>query len=103
MLLRCSWFLSWGRWQQDYASKLNIVLVSRGEEKTNRAKTAKWGVRCVLLQTDHEVSRAYRVRRIPAAIIVRPYSRTASPTVVGVQGIRALVEQFVNNVTVITR
>jgi thiol-disulfide isomerase/thioredoxin/uncharacterized membrane protein YphA (DoxX/SURF4 family) len=100
----CSMLLSEiSRWQQDYDSQLKIVLISRGEVETNQAKIAKWGVRYVLLQNNREVAESYRVRETPAAVIVRPDRRTASPIIVGVEAVKTLVEQFVNNLAVIRR
>jgi hypothetical protein len=79
------------------------VLISRGEVETNQAKTAKWGVRYVLLQNSREVAEAYRVRETPAAVIVRPDRRTGSPIIVGVEAITTFVQQFVDSMAVIRR
>src|SRR5262249_16759527 len=45
-----------GRWQQDYAGKLTLTLISRGTPEANRARASQYGIAPVLLQQDREVA-----------------------------------------------
>jgi len=80
-----------GRWQQDYADKLTVTLISRGSLETNRAKASEHGISQVLLQRDREISEAYRGRGTPGAVLVRPDGTIGSPLALGTDAIRALV------------
>ena len=48
-----------GRWQEEYAHKLTLALVSRGEVEENKTKAQEHGLKNVLLQKDWEVSESY--------------------------------------------
>jgi peroxiredoxin len=80
-----------GRWQRDYAEKVRIVLVSRGTEKANRAKTKQHGVRDVLLQKDREVAELYQANGTPAAVLVRADGAIGSRVAAGSEAITSLV------------
>lgn len=82
------------RWQRDYGEQMLIVPVSRGAASVNRTKTAKSGIRNVLLQADREVANAYQVEGSPSAVIVRD-GLVASPLALGVDAIRSLVARAV--------
>ena len=78
------------QWQREYRDLLSIVPISRGTIKENRAKTAKYDLRSVLLQTDREVAQAYQVEGTPSAVLVKE-GRIESSLAVGVDAIRGLV------------
>jgi thiol-disulfide isomerase/thioredoxin/uncharacterized membrane protein YphA (DoxX/SURF4 family) len=78
------------RWQKEYEDRLEVVQISRGEVKLNRAKSEKHGVRSVLLQADREVAKAYRADQNPSAVLVAE-GRIASPLALGAEAIRQLV------------
>src|SRR6266581_9646463 len=80
-----------GRWQRDYAGKLTVALISRGNVEANRAKASEHGVRGVLLQQEREVAEAYQGRGTPGAVLVRPDGMIGSPLALGADAIRALV------------
>ena len=80
-----------GRWQRDYASKLILVLISRGTPEDNRAKTADSGITQVLLQQDREVAESYQVAGTPSAVLIRTDGTIATPLAEGADNIRGLV------------
>jgi len=84
-----------GRWQEEHAEKLTILLISRGTPEENRAKAIEHGLTSVLLQKDWEVSEAYEVRGTPSALVVRPDGAIGSPAAGGAEAIQSLVKQAV--------
>jgi len=78
------------QWQRDYSDRLLIVTVSRGDLKENRAKSKKYGLRNMLLQTDREVAQAYQSEGTPSAVLVKE-GLIDSSLVSGVDAIRGLV------------
>jgi peroxiredoxin len=82
-----------GRWQQEHAQKLTILLVSRGTPEENRTKSQEHGLTQVLLQKDWEVSEAYEARGTPSAVFVRPDGTIGSPVAAGAEAIMELVAQ----------
>lgn len=60
------------------ANRLLIVPVSRGKLEANRARSAKYNLRNVLLQKDREVAQAYAVEGPPAAVLIKD-GKIASP------------------------
>ncbi|MCA1845167.1 MAG: redoxin domain-containing protein [Actinobacteria bacterium] len=83
------------RWQSDYADRLSVALISRGDRSENRDKAAEHGVRQVLLQKDYETAEAYRFAGTPSAVVVGPDQTIASVLVAGADPIRRLVAQTV--------
>jgi thiol-disulfide isomerase/thioredoxin len=82
-----------GRWQAEHHNELTIALISRGGSEENRAKAQEYGLTNILLQTDWEVSEAYRIGGTPSALLVRPDGTIGSPVAGGAEAIRALVTQ----------
>lgn len=80
-----------GRWQRDYASKLLLVVISRGTPEDNRAKTAESGITQVLLQQDREVAESYQAAGTPSAVLIRTDGTIATPLAEGADNIRGLV------------
>jgi peroxiredoxin len=80
------------QWQREYADRLLIVLISRGDVSANRAKSDKYNLRNVLLQEDREVARAYLVEATPSAVLVKNGS-IESLLAVGLDAIRGVVAQ----------
>jgi thiol-disulfide isomerase/thioredoxin/uncharacterized membrane protein YphA (DoxX/SURF4 family) len=78
------------RWQQSYADRLSIAIVSGGALETNRTKAAQHLLRNFLLQVEEETSRAYRAEGTPTAVLVKN-GRIASPVASGADAIHALV------------
>jgi thiol-disulfide isomerase/thioredoxin/uncharacterized membrane protein YphA (DoxX/SURF4 family) len=78
------------QWQREFSDQLLIVPISRGSLKENRAKSAKFDLRNVLLQAGSEVSQAYRVEGTPSAVLVKE-GRIESSLAVGADAIRGLV------------
>jgi methylamine dehydrogenase accessory protein MauD len=72
-----------GRWQEEYAEKLTVTLVSRGEPQENAISASEHGLTNVLLQEDWEVSDAYGVDGTPSAVLVQPDGTIASPVLEG--------------------
>jgi peroxiredoxin len=84
-----------GRWQQEHAKKLTLVLISRGEVEENKTKASEHSLRNVLLQKNWEVSESYEVRGTPSAVLIAPDGKVASPVTGGAEGIRALLSHAV--------
>jgi peroxiredoxin len=82
------------QWQQQYAERVTIVLISGGGEEANRAKNGKHGLRSTLLQKDREVSEAYKVVGNPSAVLIIG-GRVANELAVGPDPIRGLVARLV--------
>jgi peroxiredoxin/uncharacterized membrane protein YphA (DoxX/SURF4 family) len=78
------------QWQQAYADRLSIVLISRGAWEPNRAKAAEHQLRNFLLQPDEETSRTYQTEGTPTAVLIKN-GRIASPVAGGADAIHALV------------
>ena len=78
------------QWQREYADRLLVVPISRGEAQANRAKSEKHGVGNMLLQVDREVAGAYLADNTPSAVMVRD-GRVASSLASGTDAIRGLV------------
>jgi len=80
-----------GRWQKEHAQKLTLALISRGEVEENRRQADEHGLTNVVLQADWEVSKAYRVRGTPSAVLVLPDDSVGSPVAGGSGAIKSLV------------
>jgi peroxiredoxin len=87
------------RWQNEYAAKLTIALISRGTPEANRAKIREHGLTHVLLQQDREVATAYQAQATPTAVIVGPDGTIGSPLAPGAEAIAALVARTVGSPT----
>jgi methylamine dehydrogenase accessory protein MauD len=72
-----------GRWQEEYAQKLTVALVSRGEPEENAISASEHDLTNVLLQEDWEVADAYGVDGTPSAVLVQPDGTIASPVLEG--------------------
>lgn len=77
-----------GRWQDEYAQKLTVALVSRGEPGENAISASEHGLRNVLLQKDWEVSDAYGVDGTPSAVLVQPDGTIGGSALEGVDDVR---------------
>jgi peroxiredoxin len=84
-----------GRWQEEYAQKLTLALISRGEVEENKTKASEHGLRNVLLQKDWEASESYEVRGTPSAVLIAPDGKIATPVAGGAEGIRGLLSYAV--------
>ena len=82
------------QWQQDYADRLQVVLVSRDSVEANREKLGALAISPVLLQKDREVADAYGVVGTPSAVVVAD-DRIASPLAAGADAIRELMKQAI--------
>jgi methylamine dehydrogenase accessory protein MauD len=77
-----------GRWQDEYAKKLTVALVSRGKPEEHAVSASEHGLRNVLLEEDWEVSDAFGVDSTPSAVLVQPDGTIASPVLEGVDKVR---------------
>jgi peroxiredoxin len=75
-------FSNASRWQRPLADDITLALVSTGTPEENQAAVGNGETR-VLLQENHEVNEAYRVRSTPVAVMVNQEGRIASPAVPG--------------------
>ncbi|MFN6964094.1 MAG: MauE/DoxX family redox-associated membrane protein [Pyrinomonadaceae bacterium] len=81
-----------GEWRARLAGKAEIVLVSSGTVRENRAKFGTDGL--VLIERDREVAKSVGARWTPTALFVSGDGRVASNTAVGDEAIRALIERI---------
>ncbi len=80
-----------GRWQREYAARLNVAVISEGKADDNRGMSAEHGLTQVLLQEKREVAEAFQAYGTPAAVVVRPDGAIGSSLALGVDAIRELV------------
>ena len=80
-----------GCWQQDYADRLTVALLSHGSVEANRAKVSEHHITCLVLQRDHEIDTLYGVDRTPSVVLIRVDGLIDSPLIIGAEPIRALV------------
>jgi thioredoxin-related protein len=78
------------RWQRESHDRLLVVPISRGDLQLNRAKSIKYGIEHMLIQTSREVFEAYKVEATPSAVFVKA-GQIAGPLAVGPAAIRELV------------
>lgn len=79
------------RWQREYAKRVTLALISRGDQESNRNKASEHGITTILLQQDREVAEAYQVHGTPTAVLIRPDGTVGSALAAGPDSIRALV------------
>jgi methylamine dehydrogenase accessory protein MauD len=82
-------------WQRENASRMSIVLASRGLQKKNQALLRKHGIKNILLQNDREVSLQYQAYGTPSAVLIRPDGTIGSPLAGGADAITSLVASSV--------
>ena len=80
-----------GRWQQEHADELSVVLVSNGNVDDNRARAGEHGLLHVLSQQAHAVGLSYGANGTPMAVLVDVDGLVASSVAAGADAIRALV------------
>ena len=85
-----------GRWQREAATKVVVVLISRGTVEANRPKMTEYGLTHVLLQQDREVAQAYQANGTPSAVLIRRDGTIGSPLAQGADAIRALIATALN-------
>jgi thiol-disulfide isomerase/thioredoxin len=83
------------RWQREHARVLTAVVLSSGRLEEQRARLGALAPSRVLLQAGSEVADAYRAGWSPAAVLVGPSGRIASPVAYGDQAIHTLVARAV--------
>lgn len=72
-------------------SDLTIALLTTGDAMQNRMRLDGSGLATVLLQDEHEVTTAYAVKAMPAAVVVDPGGRIASRLAVGGPQVKGLL------------
>jgi thiol-disulfide isomerase/thioredoxin len=82
-------------WQRDYGNSLTIALLSKGAEKDVRNKLAQYEVQHVLLQGASSIAEEYQAKWTPAAVLIDPSGKIASPVTSGEAAIRALLTHAV--------
>ena len=85
-----------GRWQSEYATKLVVALMSRGDPEANRARAAEHGITHLLLQQDREVAEAYQAYGTPSTVLVHRNGTIGSPVAPGADAIRGLIASAMN-------
>lgn len=79
------------QWQQNYAGRVRIAVISRGDEDANRALVEPHRVKDVLVQRDNEVADAYRVVGTPAGVLIRPDGSIGASLALGQEAILGLL------------
>jgi peroxiredoxin len=82
-------------WQRDYADRLTIAVLATGTLAENQAKMAEYEVSRLLLDRKSAVADKYQARWTPAAVLIRPDGRIASPVTYGDNAIRELVRNLI--------
>lgn len=82
-------------WQHEHASRMSIVVTSRGAKEKNRALQREHGVTNILLQKNREVSLRYEAYGTPSAVLIRPDGTIGSPLAGGADAIASLVASTV--------
>jgi len=80
------------KWRTRLAGKAEIVLVSSGTARENRAKFGNEGL--VLVERDRAIAKSVGARWTPTALFVSGDGRVASHLAVGDQAIRSLVDKI---------
>jgi thiol-disulfide isomerase/thioredoxin len=78
------------QWQKEYQSRLEIVPISGGALDANLAKSAKHGLKNLLLQAGRETAEAYKVNGTPSAVVIAE-GKIGAPLAAGADAIRELV------------
>lgn len=82
-------------WQREHASRMSIVVTSRGTKEKNQALQREHGVTNILLQKDREVSTQYQAYGTPSAVLIRPDGTIGSPLAGGADAITSLIASVV--------
>lgn len=81
-------------WDRQYESELTIALVSRGTAEANRAKTAVYGLKNVIIQREREAAEKYQVEVTPSGVLILPDGSIGSNLAMGSQAVADLVSQI---------
>jgi thiol-disulfide isomerase/thioredoxin len=82
-------------WERDYGAQLTIALLSKGSVRDVQAKLAKYEVRRLLLQGESTIADDYQAKWTPAAVLIGPDGKIASPVLAGDDAIKSLVNHTV--------
>src|SRR5258708_3263070 len=74
-----------GRWQRDYASKLILVLISRGAPQDNQPNTPDSAITQLPLPQDHQQPHSYQPAGTPSAVLIRTDGTFATPLADGAE------------------
>lgn len=85
-------------WQEKYADKLTLIIISQGTVEENRAKIKGYGVTYLLLQKDKEVADSFKVRGTPSGVAIRYDGGTYGKLAEGEDDIKALLKEFTADV-----
>ncbi|MHB8599049.1 MAG: MauE/DoxX family redox-associated membrane protein [Ktedonobacteraceae bacterium] len=85
-------------WQEKYADKLTLVMITQGTVEENRAKVAGYGVTHLLLQQDKEVADSFKVRGTPSGVAISYDGGTYGKLAEGEDNIKALLQEFTADV-----
>jgi len=80
-------------WKRAHPQGPDLLVVSRGDEAANLAKTVGIATDRVVLQHDREVSFAYGIQGTPSAVLVAPDGTIGSPVAGGIGAVRTLLAE----------
>ena len=84
-------------WQRDYRDELTVALLTKGDSRENQRLLAESGATYLLLQGDSGVAEDFEARWTPAAVMIRPDGKIASPVTYGDEAIREMVGRSVRS------
>ena len=84
-------FPALARWQRALADRITVAVISTGSARENHPTADEHGLVNLLLEEDDEMTRAYRVRATPSAVLVNAAGMVASEPAVAEPAIEALV------------
>jgi len=82
-------------WQRDHMDLLTIAVLSKSTLKETEDKMARYEIENLLLDEQAEVADDYETRWTPAAILIHPNGKIASPIVYGDNAIRAWLRNLI--------
>ena len=77
--------------RSERAGQLELAILTRGDKAETQARINGYEFDTVLLQDEHEVADAFRIQRVPSAVLVAADGRIASPVAVGPNAIEELL------------
>lgn len=82
-------------WQRDYSDLLTIAVLSKSTREETEAKMARYEIENLLLDERAEVADDYEAVWTPAAVLIHPNGKIASPIVYGDNAIRSWLRNLV--------
>lgn len=82
-----------GKWQEEFAGKIDFIFISSGSVEDNSAKLPQLGGQTVLLQKKKETADLFKAKWTPTAILANAEGMLASRPAAGDAAIRDLIDK----------